>query len=459
MSENKYYIYFESKKYRVDPAVFAKMSGKFKSLLEEYPEKYRIEENLDPEVFIAFISSCQLKNFQIAPQKAQKLLEVSREWDCPSLEQYASDVCRKAGIPVYPRDDPIGDLIKKQDEGEDSAQDYKRAATVFITSLDDNRLIEMDAEPLYRIVAYAERLPNFDEKKYAEFVIKLHKQNPEAAVLLALRADFDNFNEQESDTLFMSPQMRSQAIGFFVAYSLSQMRHKVQDKIDETELNFKNALARFNYDMKEEHDKLRDDLHEMHERELEKLEKVCKEQSDEVDRLTRELTRTADILVEGTLSEHGIGDPALRRIQNDADERLEKLYSHIREELEKNHDAHREQMQKDVLDEEANWEEEYANPDKVENNCRSKLSELEGVSHIYQQDLQQIDTDLDDIREAIQAKISKDYVRTDKGTRDNTRMYSIFGEDEEKVTKAGAFLEDIDQRLEAQCPLKSGATK
>ena len=121
MSANRYYIYFENKKYRVDPDIFCKMSGKFKSLYQENPEKYKIEEDIDPEVFVAFISSCQLKNFQIAPTKAQKLLEVSREWDCPSLEQYASDVCKKAGIPVYPRDDPIGDLIKKQDAGEDSA--------------------------------------------------------------------------------------------------------------------------------------------------------------------------------------------------------------------------------------------------------------------------------------------------------------------------------------------------
>ena len=190
-----------------------------------------------------------------------------------------------------------------------------------------------------------------------------------------------------------------------------------------------------------------------------KLEEMCQKQKAEVERLIKEETRTADILTEGSLSPNGYGDPALKRIKEDAEGRLEKLYQHIKEELNKNHEAHRQEMQNAVNEEEKNWEEEYGNSEKIEGNCRDKLNELDGVSQQYQADIGQIDTDLDNIRQAIMAKIAKDYVRSDKGTRDTSSMYTIFGDEEEKVTKAAEFLEDIDNKLEKQCPLKSGAKK
>jgi hypothetical protein len=468
-AKKSFNIEFNGKTYRVDAKIFCKMSSKFNALYQENQQKLKFDESVSPEVFIAFISSCQLKSFSIAPNKAQELLTVAREWGAPSLEQYATDVCKKEGIPYRPRVDPIGDLVAKQEQEKDTAEDYKRAATVFMDSLDDHLLREMDPEPLFRVVAYAEKLPNFDEKKFAEFVITLHKEAPESAVLLALRADFDNFLEngpvpEGYDILFKSPQMRSQSIGFFVAYAFSQMRHKCDKVLTETELKIKNALATFVYEEDKDLVAFTEQLKQAHSEEMARLNETYEKQDQEIQRLTKELTRTADILTTGSLSAGSINDPTLNTIIANTNQRIEKLYGEIQSKLKEKHDEHREQMKNDVMDQEQQWEDEYNNPEKVTSESRAKLETLFGVSEKYDETIAQIDTDLDNIRYAIYAKISDDYVRSDKALRDTSNLYSIFDGFREDVNKEGVensakFLKDISDALDKKCPLKSGSKK
>jgi hypothetical protein len=445
------------------------MSSKFSALYQENPSVIRLDDNVSQEVFVAFISGCQLKSFSVAPSSAQELLTLAREWGAPSLEQYATDVCKKEGIPVYPRVDPIGDLVAKQEQEQDTAEDYKRAAAVFIDSLDDHRLREMDPEPLFRIVAYAEKLPNFDEKKFAEFVVKLHDEAPESAVLLALRADFDNFLEsgpvpEGYDTLFKSPQMRSQSVGFFVAYALSQMRHKCEKEITETELKIKNEIASFFYSEAEELNTFSQQIKNAHDDEMARLLDIYEKQDSEIQRLTKELTKTADTLTVGSLSPQGMGDPALKAMAENAEQRLEKLYVDIQAKLNENHEAHREEMVNGVLAQEKEWEEEYSNPEKVVSECREGIEALANVSEKFGAEINQIDEDLDNIRNAIYAKVAYDYVRSDKGSRDTSNMYSIFDGfrddvNRETIEASGRMLKEIGDALDKQCPLKSGSKK
>ena len=468
-TQKSFNIEFQGRTFRVDPKIFCKMSSKFKRLYNENPEGMQFDDNVSQEAFIAFISSCQLKSFSVSPDAAQDLLKISREWGVPSLEQYAIDVCKKNGIMVHPAIDPIGDLVAKQEQEKDTARDYQRAATVFIDSLDDDRLIEMNPEPLFRIVAYAEKLPNFDEKKFAEFVIKLHSKAPESAVLLALRANFDNFFEngpvpEGYDILFKSQQMRSQSLSFFVAYALSNMRHKASKEITETELKIKNTLAGFYYSEDEDLKTFSQQLQQAHDNEMNKLRERYQSQDDEVQRLIKELTRTADCLTTGPLSPEGMGDPALKLVSENAIKRLDKLCEEVQTRLNQNHDEHKEKMQSDVLAQEKEWEDEYNNPEKAVAESREKLVSLGDVSKKYDESISQIDKDLDNIRYSIYAKIANDYVRSDKGMRDTSNMYSIFEgyrEDvkQETVEESGRFLKDISDALEKQCPLKSGSKK
>lgn len=434
------------------------MSEKFKEIYAQYPEKYKFEDaEVDQEVFIAFISSCQLKTFQIHPKKAQALLKLAREWEAPSLESYATTVCRENGYPVYPRIDPIGDLKLKQDKNEDCGADYKRAGAVFMDSLDDDRLLEFDPEPLFRIVAYAEKLPNWDEQKYADFVMKLRKTSPEAAVLLSLRLNFTKISEEDNDALFESPEMRNQSVGFFVAYSLSQTRHQTQELINQTTAKCMDQLREFGDDMLDANSNLKRYLEEDHQRNMKLLDEEINSNADRLDKLVREFTRTADILVEGPLSPNGFGDPALKRIEEDAQDRLNNLYQHIRDELEKNHEVKHPKMQEDVNRVEEEWEREYSDPVASEKRINDRIAELEGVSHKYHGEIDQIDRDLDHIRGSINAKIARDYVRTDKGSRIEANIYSIFGDEADYVKKESVAVAEIDARLDKQCPLKSGA--
>ncbi|EAY19855.1 hypothetical protein TVAG_129630 [Trichomonas vaginalis G3] len=455
-SNKNYSIIYDNKKYRVDPLIFCKMSEKFKTIYEQNPEKYKFEnDEIDQEVFVAFISSCQLKTFQINPKKAQALLKLAREWEAPSLESYATTVCRENGYPVYPRVDPIGDLKIKQDRNEDCGEDYKRAGAVFMDSLDDDRLMEFDPEPLFRIVAYAEKLPNFDEQKYADFVMKLRERRMDAAVLLSLRLNFTKITEEDTDALFQSPEMRQQSIGFFVAYSLSQTRHKTQELINETTAKCMDQLHEFGNDMLDANGSLKKALQKDHEKNMKLLNQEIDANADELNRLVREFTRTADILVEGPLSPNGFADPALKRIEDDAQERLNNLYNHIREEIGKNHDEKHPKMRDDVDRVEQDWENEYNDPEATQKRMEDMLNELEGVASKYRGEIDQIDKDLDHIRGSINAKIARDYVRTDKGSRVEANIYSIFDE-ADFVKEESSAIEDIDARLDKQCPLKIG---
>lgn len=451
--------------YRVDPQIFQKMSDKFRVDYPNCPNQMDFKENVSREVFDVFINACQLKNFEIQPEYALDVLDVSRTWEVPSLEKYTKQYCRDHGIKFRPREDYIGILLNKIDNNCEDVQDLQNVANVINDVFDDDRLPEVAAEDLFRIIVLAEKV-ELDMDKLIEFVMKLYEINPEAAVLLTLRIDFDKLTEEQLNVIFHCSEMHNISIGFFVAFSLSATRNKTKGDLVETQRKHIEAMNLFDREMDNEHRKMVMKLDTEHRNEMQKLNNILLEQDKKINELTDILHSMAEALDTGPLSPRGIGDENLRRIKEETVERVSGIRDRIEGEVQNALKECESIFENSVAKVEDDWEKECADPLFVEKETERVLSLAEERGNMFDKLLEGIENIIHRTKCGLAAKVVKDKIRISKGVRENVNIASKFelfdvnkdlwNLDKRDIKVQYSNIKDIEKLIDEICPIRAG---
>ena len=470
-TKKPYFIIFDDNMYKIDPDVFSEHSQRFREEYASNPEQLMFDENIAKETFEAFIASCQLRSFTIPDSLILELLELYRRWKCFSLEAQCYNECKKRGIRARPREDYIGILLEKCDRNEESVEDLQNVADILNDQWDDDRLPDIEPELLYRIVVLAEK-KEMDMEKFKDFVMELYETNPESAVLLTLRLDFDHLSEEELETIFQCGEMHEIAIGFFVASSLSAIRNKTKDNLVDSEVQHIAMMNDFQRQMDYDRRHMIMRLDKEHKEEMEYLIGKMKKQHDTIERLSDILSNSAERLSTGALSPRGIGDPKLRELKDEVDEKLTKIYTQTQNDVNDNLAETQKILENSIAKIEKEWEEDVADPTKIKADTERTVVVTDQKIGEFNKTLDEIQNSIKQSKGSIAAKIVRDHLRFASGLlKDNRKekngsKFDLFkGEGSLWNLNAGEVKEqvrtvkELENLLDMMCPIRGAATR
>lgn len=462
--QGPFYIGFKDNFYKVDASIFAQQSAKFARECVGKKE-LEFEDNVADDTFKAFLSSCQLRNFQIKPLYALELLDVARKWECPNLEQFCQELCKANGIIFRPRNDPLGVLLSHIDEGKARRSDLLNVANIFDECLDDDRLPDVEPEILFRIVLMAEK-KGFNMEKYIKFVMSIIKTEPETATLLCLRINFDLLPEDQENLIFHCPTIHEMSIGFFVAMALSNVRWHGNHDLEETRAAYAEVVNNFITSIDEKKKKLIEEFRDEHESEMDEIITVLEKQHKLIEELSDVLAAQASKLEKGPLSVEGQGDERVNKIRIDAEEEIKRYAEVVNDQLKEERAGFKERIKEEIDAVKRRWISRLSDPKKVNEDQENKLNDIGDVISSQHEQVRQVQDDVKQLKAALCAKIVRDKLRGEKGLRNATNCYGIFdnvssdadsiwGLDSDDVTKASKeIVEVIEQRLEEECPIR-----
>ena len=468
MSDSKiprgpYYIGFKDNMYKVDPVIFAQHSGKFAKDCIKQRDHMEFEENVADETFKAFLASCQLRNFQIKPLYALELLEVARKWDCPNLESYCQDLCKANGIVFRPRNDPLGILLHHIDEGTTKRSDLQNVANIFDEALDDDRLPDLEPEILFRIVLMAEK-KGFDMQKYIKFVMSIIKTEPETAILLVLRINFDLLPEDQENYIFHCPMIHEMSINFFVAMALSSVRWHARTELADASNYHIEVLNNFVRSIEEKRKNLIQELSEEHDKEMDEVITVLEKQHDIIEELSDILAEQARKLETGPLSIQGQGDERVNKIRQDAENDIKRYAEAVNDQLKEGRANFMDAMEEAVRLVKEKWIQNMSDPERVREIQENKLSEIGAIANAQQEQVEKLVQDVTQLKSTLCAKIVRDRLRSEKGMRDTTNHLLLFDKGTEQIWGLSSddvkraerdVLDLIETRLEKECPIRA----
>lgn len=229
--------------YEIPADTFSKVSKKCAALVKSNDFQSVINHPVSEEVLNSFICACNLQQFKVALNTAFELLDLSREWGIPTLEAFVMNYIKTKGIQRDETKDCLGPLLEHlEDEDENSeyiSNDIANVARHLNKYLDDDRLREVHPEVLFKILNQADP-DDYDQQLFVNFVMKLFEDEPEKAVPLTLLMNFDLLTLDQVEQVFQCREMHEQALGYFIAASMSTSRNKMEaenDKIEQTQMN------------------------------------------------------------------------------------------------------------------------------------------------------------------------------------------------------------------------------
>ena len=451
-----YFIFFKDEKYKVDPIVFSKFSQKFAREFTSNPDGLEIKEVVSPSAVMTFLKMCQEKEYNIEYDDAHDITLLTRNWECPILEGVAVNFCYKNNLVVRPKYDPIGILLDAIDNQKETTKELVEVAKVLNNSFDDDRLPDIEPELLFRIVVIAEKEYSLNMKDYTKFVMKMYDQNPPTAVILSLRLPFDDLTPEELATIKKCPDLRFQSINFFFAHSLSIVRKLIQDK-SHTLIHDASSI----FEQQEREEKLQEEifyaeLNRYKDEKKEKIEKRLNEQKEEIEELYQRLLVLSARLDGSVLASNGLTDKRILISINKANREINEIQNRISESLAVGKQGIHERTREGIGVSKARWEKIHTNHDALLNLIKENLSMVEALSKRIVSGREEIDQELAEIQATINAKIVRDKLRCDKGRRNDENKFSIFDEDKrEDIIKADMLLEDLESRIERNCPLRT----
>lgn len=232
-----------NKTYEIPADTFSKVSKKCAALVKSNDYQHVINHPVSEEALNSFICACNLQQFKVALNTAFELLDLSREWGIPTLEAFVMNYIKTKGIQRDESKDNLGPLLEHLEDEEANSEyisnEIANIARHLNKYLDDDRLREVHPEILFKILNQAD--PNdYDQQLFVNFVMGLFEDEPEKAVPLTLMMNFDLLTLDQVEQVFQCREMHEQALGYFIAASMSASRNKMEaknDKMEQIEMN------------------------------------------------------------------------------------------------------------------------------------------------------------------------------------------------------------------------------
>ena len=298
-STRKFSLWCNEKLYEYPADTFTRVSKKCAALVKANDYQGTITHPVSEETFEAFSAACKLEPFKVTLNNAFELLELAQEWGIPSLETFVTNYIVAKGIKRRDMGDPLGDLlIHIEEEQEDPrlihdakhiAQkrlDIEGVAHMFNQYLTDERLAQVLPEILFKIMMQAEQF-QINQQLLIDFVMKLLESEPEKAIPLCLRIDFDLLTDAQIEMIFQAREIHEESLGYFIADSISALRNKQQNLLSENEQRYLKEMQDIREYIIKERTGVLAKIQEEYDKKYEGLTKTSEDQENQINELKK----------------------------------------------------------------------------------------------------------------------------------------------------------------------------
>lgn len=452
--------------------VFTKVSKKAHALVKAGDYQGTITIPVSAEALDAFLSACELKQFKVTTSNAFQLLDLASEWGVKDLESYVQKYIIEHHLKREEGRDYLGNLLLHLEDDWDAQEDIAGVARNLNSYFEDSRLMDVHPEALFKVLMLAEE-HGVDPQRLITFVMKLFDVNPEKAVPLILRVDFDRMKDDQREEVFLCREIHELAMGYFLAASMSASRNKAARDLAIVEQRHQRELAEIKdstrkkraagiKEVEEEYERQKQDLIELIEdqkRQIEELKKVreankqrmeeeAEKYDQEIEKLKQELARQTAIVEE----KQAVVDERKRQIQEEIDTQV----AHLREEFEekrKNLEEGDDEKRREVRQKVKPYLEQFR---EHREQCSGHLAqEVAGK-------VSATNNELTEIKATVAAKLVRDQVRFDGFLRqierrfevfDDTNKTTLWGLNSDQVRKAEELVVRLEQNVSATCPI------
>ena len=458
-------------------ATFSKVSKKAHQLMKDGVYEAVINRAIPEDAAEAFVKACRLQNFKVTSSNAFDLLDLSCEWKITNLEKFVRKYISSKGLTKpEPEDntDYLSIFIEKMNRRELQNEDYINVAKRINKYISDERLLKIHTLPLFRLILASEYTP-IDDQKLVDFVMKVIKQNPPAAVPLLLRVNYQLLTSEEDDNVFDTDEVHDQNIAFFVASSCSAARNRTNRILDSLERSIENSLNDTDREAKIERNGHIRSLNEEYRRKVNELKDIANSQRQRIE----DLRKYREIMLDKRRQvnqEFNRREEELIEKQNSVNELMKQrrettdiLRDQISKEIGKQVGRVRQKVMDDFDDlREANKDKRDDGNDVRKNNLESLKRNIERMKKNTQMLKAAVKGTVDDkesTRSVLAAKMVSDFMRFDKFLRRTDKRYKAFDERSiwdltgAQIKEAEKNLNSIERRVDKICPIRHTVTK
>lgn len=468
-----------------DVNLLSRRSKRVKALVKEGVYQARVDHPVSPEAAEAFIAACRIHEFDITDSIAFELLDLATEWQIPSL---IADVAQYIKVNSLQRetkeeaveedeeeaayepsaDDALGRLTTKLQAKETYAAEFREVAENINRFLKDERLLVLPLNVLFPLFVLADR-GDINQELLASFVVKLMAKNPQAAVPLLLRINFEKLTPDQIEDIFQHEEVHNQSISFYVGGSFSADQNKVKRRLQGIEERLDSKLNEVKdelwsgQEMNEERKIYEQELGQLKQmlidqqeqmKEIEEFRESVRSQRkqahDEFTAKMAELKKKLDKQSKRANERKKQIDALKAQIRDELEDQVEKLKREIQERLEvhteKNDTVRGEVERKNVQPRES---------------LKTKVQRMRMNCKTIRNGLTKSLNETTEVKAALAAKMIRDFMRFDNFIRRSERRFSLFDGDEKilglnptEVKMAETFLIALDKKVDRLCPIR-----
>ena len=465
-------LWCKGRLHKLPAETFTKISKKAQALVKAGDYQGTITIPVSSDALETFLLACELKQFKITTSNAFQVLDLATEWGVKDLESYVQKYVVEHHLKREEGRDYLGNLLLHLEDDSDVTEDIAGVARNLNSYFDDSRLMDVHPEALFKVLMLAEE-HDVDPKRLIAFVMKLFDVNPEKAVPLCLRIDFDRMSDEQREEVFLCREIHELAMGYFLAASMSASRNKAARDLAVVEQRHQRELGDIKEqtrkrraaglkEVEDEYERQKQDLIDVIEnqrRQIEDLKKVRDAQrqrieeenrryDDEMEKLKKELQRQTEIVEE----KQAIVDERRRQIQDEIDTQVANLrrqFEEKRKQLEESDDERRSEVRQKVK---PYLEHLQEHRDKVSRHLSEDTSGRVSATN----------SELTEVKATIAAKLVRDQVKFDGFLRDLEKRFEVFddknkktlwGLNSDQVKQAEELVVRIEQSTSASCPI------
>lgn len=482
-SNKLFTLWCNGKEHQYPVDTFARVSKKCAALVKSGHYQGKITMPIQEETFEAFENACQLQPFKVVPTNAYELLDLSQEWGIPSLETFVTNYIEKQGIKKRDLGDPLAellDLIEAETKNPKLIHDpdhvlmlrtaIEGVAQLFNQYLTDERLSQVHPEILFQVMMQAEEHDRINQPLFIEFVMKLFEADPEKAVPLCLRIDFNELTDSQIEEIFQCREIHEESMGYFVAASMSAIRNKQEHELSQVGQKYEERMKDIKTDAVNNRAKTINAAQDKFNNSIQELEQLAESQQQQIDELKDIYQKQAKLLND----EDQRFEDEVARLQNQlsqikaitsvrqkqVDDRLnliKRLTDERKTPLVQDADAQLHQIQLD--DDERR--------DKLNKSVPPVIEKIQKARETEQSRLQDIDAEVEKMHDLLSesfatlaAKILNDQFATNYFLRHVEGKFEIFNTDPriwdltaDEVKKAEEIVHKLENRVRATCPI------
>ncbi|OHT14570.1 hypothetical protein TRFO_14968 [Tritrichomonas foetus] len=481
-STRKFSLWCNEKLHEFPADTFTRVSKKCAALVKANDYQGTITHQVSDETFEAFSAACKLEPFKVTLNNAFELLELAQEWGIPSLETFVTNYIVSKGLKRRDIGDPLGSLIiHLEEEAEEPAlvrdvkhielirQDIEGVAHMFNQYLTDERLSQVHPEVLFKIMMQAEE-HHINQQLLIDFVMKLLETEPEKAVPLCLRIDFDLLTDSQVEEIFQCREIYEESMGYFIAFSMSAIRNKQQHNLAETEQRYLKEMQEIREIIIKDRAGALSKVTEEFEAKMKELNELADNQEDQI----KELKQLRD---------------EQQKLLDEEDERFDKEAHRFEKEMIRQKD-YLDQMQmavnerkhrvvekvkegcQPIIDDASNriketMEEDAKRREQVKSGLNQLMRRLQKAQDVEKARITEIDQEIDlihnrivDSFSAVAAKIVRDQYKYNSFLRDIDSRFEIFRAepkiwdlDADKVEEQEKIIQEFESKLRKTCPI------